>query len=273
MLGPNGAGKSTLLQLATGQLFASQGQVRVLGQPVWNNPSLNRHIGLCPEQDAFYEWMTGWDFVYTSARLAGMSRPRPSDAAARTLESVGMTQHQDRADPRLLQRDAAADEAGPGPGARSARAVSRRAADRHRPGRPARSDEHHPAAGQRGKSVLVSSHVLHEVQSLTPNIILLNHGRLVAEGHVRQIRDLIDKHPHHIVLICDEYRKLAGRLLAWEDVEGVRVLAARAGADGRNAASPTRFTAACRHCRWKTAWRSRRSIPTTIRSKASSSTW
>ena len=72
--------------------------------------------------------------------------------------------------------------------------------------------------------MLVSSHVLHEVQSLTPNIVLLNHGRLVAEGHVRQIRDLIDKHPHHIMLVCDEYRKLASRLLAWDDVEGVKVL-------------------------------------------------
>ncbi len=72
LLGPNGAGKSTLLQLATGQLRPSQGTVRVLGQPVWNNPALNRHIGLCPEQDAFYEWMTGRDFVRTCARLSGM---------------------------------------------------------------------------------------------------------------------------------------------------------------------------------------------------------
>jgi ABC-2 type transport system ATP-binding protein len=83
--------------------------------------------------------------------------------------------------------------------------------------------------GSEGKSVVVSSHVLHEVQSLTPNIVLLNHGRLVAEGHVRQIRDLIDKHPHHIVLVCDEYRKLAGHVLAWEDVEGVKVLAGESG--------------------------------------------
>ena len=78
--------------------------------------------------------------------------------------------------------------------------------------------------GAEGKSVVVSSHVLHEVQSLTPNIILLNHGRLVAEGNVREIRDLIDKHPHHIVLICDDYRKLAARLIEWDDVEGVTVL-------------------------------------------------
>jgi ABC-2 type transport system ATP-binding protein len=71
--------------------------------------------------------------------------------------------------------------------------------------------------------------VLHEVQSLTPNIVLLNHGRLVAQGQVRQIRDLIDNHPHQIVLICEQHRKLAGRLLSWDDVEGVRVLSDRKG--------------------------------------------
>src|SRR5215475_15419096 len=74
LLGPNGAGKSTFLQLATGQLYPSQGDVRVLGQRVWNNPALNRFIGLCPAQDAFYEWMSGLDFVETSARLGGMPR-------------------------------------------------------------------------------------------------------------------------------------------------------------------------------------------------------
>ena len=85
LLGPNGAGKSTFLQLATGQLFPSQGRVRVLGQQVWNNSSLNRFIGLCPEQDAFYEWMTGWDFVYTSARLGGLGRDRgPADGCSRS---------------------------------------------------------------------------------------------------------------------------------------------------------------------------------------------
>src|SRR6185295_7334635 len=83
--------------------------------------------------------------------------------------------------------------------------------------------------GSEGKSVIVSSHVLHEVQSLTPRIVLLNHGRLVAAGHVREIRNLIDKHPHHIVLVCDEYRQLAGRIVSWPDVEGVRVMAGESG--------------------------------------------
>src|SRR5262249_6684276 len=78
--------------------------------------------------------------------------------------------------------------------------------------------------GSSGRSVLVSSHVLHEVRSLTPNIVLLHRGRLVAEGHVRQIRDLIDAHPHRIVLVCDDYRAVAAKVVGWEDVEGVKLM-------------------------------------------------
>jgi ABC-2 type transport system ATP-binding protein len=229
LLGPNGAGKSTLLQLATGQLYPSQGKVEVLGQKVWNNSALNQKIGLCPEQDAFYEWMTGWDFVYTSARLAGMGRPKAREAAARALELVGMTKAKDRIvrgyskgmrqrtklaqalvhDPQVLFLDEPLTGTDP-VARRDLMDIIMRLAEE-------------------GKSVLVSSHVLHEVQSLTPRIVLLNHGRLVAEGQVREIRDLIDKHPHHIVLICDQYRQLAARIMAWDDVEGVKVLAKEQG--------------------------------------------
>jgi len=226
LLGPNGAGKSTLLQLATGQLYPSQGQVRVLGQRVWNNPSLNRQIGLCPEQDAFYEWMTGWDFVYTSARLSGMNRPTAREAAGRTLEAVGMTKNKDRAirgySKGMRQRTKLAQALVHGPQVLFL--------DEPLTGTDpvARRDliDIICRLGSEGKSVLVSSHVLHEVQSMTPYIILLNHGRLVAAGHVRQIRDLIDKHPHHIAIVCEQYRKLAGRLLAEEDVEGIKIAAA-----------------------------------------------
>jgi ABC-2 type transport system ATP-binding protein len=77
---------------------------------------------------------------------------------------------------------------------------------------------------EQGKSVMVSSHVLHEVQAMTPNVVLLNHGRLLAEGNVRQIRDLIDTHPHRIVLVCDNYRALAARLVTFADVEGMKIL-------------------------------------------------
>src|SRR4029079_9895159 len=198
LLGPNGAGKSTLLQLATGQLRPSQGAVRVLGQTVWNNASLNRSIGLCPEQDAFYEWMTGWDFVFTCAQLTGLSRKVARSAAERTIASVGMEPHQNRAirgyskgmrqrikmaqalvhDPEVLFLDEPLTGTDPLARRELMDIITR--------------------IGNEGKSVLVSSHVLYEVQALTSNIVLLNRGRLVAHGNVRQIRDLIDKHPHHI---------------------------------------------------------------------------
>src|SRR5262245_35276736 len=97
LLGPNGAGKSTLLQLATGQLRPSQGEVRVLGHRAWNNPALNRHIGLCPEQDAFYEWMSGWEFVHTCAPLGGLPGREAREAAQRAIEQVGMTPNMNRA--------------------------------------------------------------------------------------------------------------------------------------------------------------------------------
>jgi ABC-2 type transport system ATP-binding protein len=224
LLGPNGAGKSTLLQLATGQLRPSQGSVRVLGHRAWNNPALTRHVGLCPEQDAFYEWMTGFDFIRTCARLTGMGRHDASTAAEKALTLVGMTPNMNRAirgyskgmrqrtklaqalvhEPRMLFLDEPFTGTDP---------VARREM----------LDVIHGLTAL-GRSVLVSSHVLHEVEALTPNIVLLHRGRLVAEGDVRQIRDLIDRHPHRIVLVCADYRGLAAELVRWDDVEGVTLL-------------------------------------------------
>src|SRR5262245_51714520 len=229
LLGPNGAGKSTLLQLATGQLRPSQGDVRVLGHRVWNNPALNRHLGLCPEQDAFYEWMTGWDFVLTCARLSGLRGSEAQDRARAALDLVGMTPNMNRAirgyskgmrqrtklaqalvhQPRVLFLDEPLTGTDP----------------------IARHDliEAIVGFGREGRTILVSSHILHEVQSLTSYIVLLNNGRLVAEGNVRQIRELIDKYPHRIVLVCENYRALAARAVGWEDVEGVKILAKEGG--------------------------------------------
>jgi ABC-2 type transport system ATP-binding protein len=229
LLGPNGAGKSTLLQLATGQLRPSQGEVRVLGQTVWNNAALNRFIGLCPEQDAFYEWMTGRDFIHTCARLSGLSQTEARAATLWALDLVGMTENMDRAirgyskgmrqrtkvaqalvhDPQVLFLDEPLTGTDPVARRDLMDVITR--------------------LGEEGKTVLVSSHVLYEVQAVTPAIILLNHGRLVAEGHVRQIRDLIDKHPHRIVLVCENYRALAAKLVNFEDVEGLKVLSKEKG--------------------------------------------
>ncbi|HTK78667.1 MAG TPA: ABC transporter ATP-binding protein [Gemmataceae bacterium] len=228
LLGPNGAGKSTLLQLATGQLRPSQGTVRVLGRNVWDNPALNRQIGLCPEQDAFYEWMTGRDFVRTCARLSGLGRSAAAAAEA-ALARVGMTEHMNRAirgySKGMRQRTKIAQALVHGP-----RVLF---LDEPLSGTDpiARHDlvEVIRGLGAAGHTVLVSSHVLHEVQALTPNIALLHRGRLVAEGHVRDIRDLIDQHPHRIVLVGDRPRALAARLAGCEDVVGIQFLDRESG--------------------------------------------
>lgn len=228
LLGPNGAGKSTLLQLATGQLRPSQGTVRVLGQNVWDNPALNRQIGLCPEQDAFYEWMTGLDFVRTCARLSGLGG-KAAPAAVSALARVGMTEHMNRAirgySKGMRQRTKIAQSLVHGPRVlfldeplSGTDPVARRdLVDVIR------------GLGAAGCTVLVSSHVLHEVQALTPNIALLHRGRLVAEGHVRDIRDLIDQHPHRIVLVGDKPRALAARLAGCDDVVGIQFLDRESG--------------------------------------------
>jgi ABC-2 type transport system ATP-binding protein len=242
LLGPNGAGKSTFLQLATGQLHPSQGEVRVLGERAWNNPGLNRRIGLCPEQDAFYEWMPGRKFIEACALLSGLTRVEARTATERALEQVAMTEHAHRPirgyskgmrqrtkiaqalvhDPEVVFLDEPLTGTDP--------LVRRELMDILL------------ALGASGKSVIFSSHVLYEVQALTSRIVLLNRGRLVAEGQVRQIRDLIDTHPHRIVLNGPSVRKLAARLIEFDDVVGIE-LARREGGILVETRSPDLFYA------------------------------
>ena len=227
LLGPNGAGKSTFLQLVTGQLKPSKGSVIILGQQPWNNPWLYRHIGLCPEQDAFYEWMTGWQFVHAFAKLRGLTGTSAREAAELAIERVHLADAQNRAiggysrgmrqrikiaqalvhQPKILFLDEPFTGTDP---------IARR-----------QLMDIILGLADEGKSIVLSSHVLHEVQGLTQQIILMNRGRLVAEGNLRDIRDLIDNHPHRIVLISNQLRDLAALLVKHQDVEGISVLDAK----------------------------------------------
>ena len=96
LLGPNGAGKSTFLKLITGQLKPSKGTIHVLGEPIWGNPSLYFEIGFCPEQDAFYERMTGLEWVSALARLNGLEEGAATDAARSALTVVDLTDAADK---------------------------------------------------------------------------------------------------------------------------------------------------------------------------------
>jgi len=218
LLGPNGAGKSTFMKLITGQLKPSKGTIRVFGEPIWQNPALYHRIGFCPEQDAFYERMTGLEWVSALVRLNGASEESAIALARQAIEMVdladaagkkigayskGMRQRIKMAqalahDPELLILDEPL--AGMDPIAR--RRTIRLIKD----------------WGRSGRSVIVSSHILHEIESMTSTILLINQGRILAEGNVHQIRDLIDEHPHTVHVKADETRALARALLANDDV-------------------------------------------------------
>jgi ABC-2 type transport system ATP-binding protein len=222
LLGPNGAGKSTLLKLITGQLKPSKGSVKVLGESVWGNPAIFRRLGLCPEQDAFYDRMTGHEWVTALLRLHGYGERDASDKAMASLEQVdlleaankrigayskGMRQRVKLAqaiahEPELLILDEPLSGMDPLARRKTIRLLRNWAAA--------------------GRNVIVSSHILHEVEALTSDILLMHHGRVLAEGNVHQIRDLIDEHPHTVCLRSKQPRALATTLVASDDVLSVR---------------------------------------------------
>ncbi|MBI2222712.1 MAG: ABC transporter ATP-binding protein [Acidobacteria bacterium] len=222
LLGPNGAGKSTFLKLITGQLKPSKGSIRVLGAPIWDNPPLYGRIGFCPEQDAFYDRMTGLEWVTALVRLNGLDNGSADAAARRALEQVdlmdaankkigayskGMRQRVKLAqaivhDPELLILDEPLSGMDPLARRKTIRFIRDWA--------------------RAGKSVVVSSHILHEIESMTSNILLINNGRILAEGDVHHIRDLIDEHPHTVYIRGADPRGLAREFLTRDDVLSMR---------------------------------------------------
>lgn len=217
LLGPNGAGKSTFLKLITGQLKPSKGAVKVLGEPIWRNPDLYFRIGFCPEQDAFYERMTGLEWVRALVRLNGLSDKEADDAAKRALTAVdlmeaankrigayskGMRQRVKLAqalvhDPQLMILDEPLSGMDPIGRRKTIRLIRE--------------------WGRSGKSIVVSSHILHEIESMTSNILLITNGRILAEGDVHQIRELIDEHPHTIYVRAEDPRRIAREFLETGD--------------------------------------------------------
>ena len=221
LLGPNGAGKSTFMKLATGQLAPSSGTIRALGEPIWGNQALYARIGYCPDQDAFYDGMTGRRWLEALVRLNGLSPADARAAAGRALALVELADAADRKigsyskgmrqrvklaqaivhDPEFLILDEPLNGMDPLMRRRTIRLIKDWA--------------------RSGKSVLVSSHILHEIESMTSNILLVNNGRILAEGNVHQIRELIDEHPHTVLVRAADPRRLAQHLMAQDEVLSV----------------------------------------------------
>jgi ABC-2 type transport system ATP-binding protein len=211
------------MKLVMGQLRPSEGRIRVLGEAPWRNVRLYRRIGFCPEYDAFYNFLNALEFVALLARMHGMPRHEARDRAAAALERVGATQFMERKigsyskgmrqrtklaqalvhDPDFIVLDEPLSGLDP-VGRHELLEIMR-------------------ALGAAGKSVLVSSHVLHEVQEVTDEFLLIYHGRVLASGNVREIRGLIDKHPHQITIRCDRPRELARHLLDNAALAGIEL--------------------------------------------------
>jgi len=213
ILGPNGAGKSTFMKLITGQIKPNIGTVAVKGQSVINNHSLFSQIGFCPEQDSFYEELTGWQFLTGLLSLYHLSASEVKVRAERALDIVELTADKDR----------------------SIRSYSRGMRQRIK---VAQAIAHEPEVmildeplngldplsrrkiikliktyKEEGKSIVVSSHVLPEIEAMTKKIILIHQGKIFAQGDIHYIRDLIETHPHIISIKCSRSRELASKFI------------------------------------------------------------
>jgi ABC-2 type transport system ATP-binding protein len=222
LLGPNGAGKSTFMKLVTGQLRPSKGTVRILDEPVWGNPAVYARIGFCPEQDAFYDRMTGLEWVVALMRLGGAREDDARTAAGSALEAVDLTDAASKRigayskgmrqrvklaqaivhQPELLILDEPLNGMDPLMRRRTIRLIKEWA--------------------RAGRSILVSSHILHEIELMTSNILLIHNGRILAEGNVHQIRELIDEHPHTVFIRAADPRAVARALLAEAELRSLR---------------------------------------------------
>jgi ABC-2 type transport system ATP-binding protein len=238
LVGANGAGKSTLMRLIAGQLRPDLGRVEVYGHNAWSTAA-KRHVGYCPEVDAFYEEMSGRQFVEAMARLCGYPRHEARRRTEDALELVGMSGRAERClrgyskgmrqriklaqallhEPQLLILDeplSGIDPVGRWEFIRLFRDLA-----------------------ERGKCLLVSSHELEELEKLTDHVAIMAHGRVAAVGSVAQIRDRLDNHPLLVRIdvkkdpargdgasIEDgaEQRRLAAGLLKLPDVVGVELL-------------------------------------------------
>ena len=235
LLGQNGAGKSTMIRMITGQLRPTTGSVSVFGEDPFANPRVFRRLGYCPDIDNFPEHLTGREFVYRMGRMMGIEHTECKSRTEAMLDVVGMA---DRADRKVK---------GYSKGMRQR--VKLAQAMIHNPdillldeplngldpvGRREFMDVLGHLAAQ-GKGILVSSHILFEVEQMTRSILLLHRGRLLASGDLRAIRELIDRYPHRIKISTDQPREVASRLVTLPFV-----LSAEIAADGESVEIQTR---------------------------------
>jgi len=218
LLGPNGAGKSTLIKLIAGLVRPSRGALSVFGANPFEDVAVRRKIGYAPEHEKTYDELTARELVTALAELAGVPRNRAGKAAEEALTEMGMQKAMDR---RVK---------GFSKGMRQR--VKLATAIAHRPellllDEPltgvdpiARADivDRIKKLGEAGTTIVVSSHVLYEIEALTSEIVVIYRGQVLAEGNVYAIRQLIDKQPHRIRIECDRPHAIGSALASAEHI-------------------------------------------------------
>ncbi len=224
LLGPNGSGKSTLMKLFAGQLLPDEGEVRLLGGDPFREPRYLRALGLCPEQDKFYEELTGHAFVFALTRLHGFGAADARKRTTSALDRVGMGEYGHKRIGEMSR------------GMRQRTKIAQAIAhdppvvllDEPLTGADpvARADliDLVRGLGAEGRCVLVSSHVLHEVEAMTHQVVFIRFGRLRAHGDILRLRALLTDRPYRIHVEVDDPRALAARMIALPHVQATSVV-------------------------------------------------
>lgn len=218
LLGPNGAGKSTLMKMAMGLIRPSHGNIKVLDEQPWDNAPLLTRIGFLPEGDAPWRDETGHRSALMAARFSGLSGDAAEEAVAKSLKAVGLG--------GAAEKQVAAYSRGMQQRFKFALAILTE---------PELLILDEPLLGTdpltrrdlinlmrdmatQGKSILLSTHVLPDIEALTQKILLLNHGRLMAYGEVSEIRDLLERYPRTVRIVTTQPRELGSALWGWPSV-------------------------------------------------------
>lgn len=218
LLGPNGAGKSSLLKLASGQLRPSQGTVELLGRPAFGSPDVFHSVGLCSDTDAFFEDFTGLQFVSALLSLNGFDRAQADKLAIEAIEMVDLRD--------AMHRKVGAYSKGMRQRIKLAQALAHRPEvlfldeplTGMDPQNRRRISDLMRRLGDEGRTVLVSTHILHELEQVTRRVLLIHNGRVLAEGDLGEIRDLLDRHPRSVRIKAADSRGLARELVALPDL-------------------------------------------------------